>query len=408
MKSLLPRSSLGSFFVPLRHARTIAQLLFSPSKITEYKTTIPYSLLESRIAGVSSDIQTTIKEHPTTFLFYSNFLLPTTSGFRHFSSQPRVAQPQPQTSDRLTVDSIVANGWPILEESAGDWKSHAASIAQSIQLIKMRLHWKTLLVRLDTLSIELNKPNLWDDHVHAGNISREHGLLMGKMKDVNEFERELLDHIDMLKLTREENDDELELVQAGAGGKESMYWASIIMQMYKTWAQRRAYGITVVDEMSGDIVVIKSGNHGGSSYEKTDSLALFIGQGSKAPDYASATCNAVFQVDIAPTLALLFGDRAATVYIKLAGCHIKLESKDELLRLMFMLQTPTKRYLLKLLAITPVQHIIFTWEFMTMLRFFATNEYVAVALAKLEMHEDAADMLNEAAGLEEKGQRGGR
>ncbi|KAF5187274.1 Alkaline-phosphatase-like family protein [Thalictrum thalictroides] len=49
-----------------------------------------------------------------------------------------------------------------------------------------------------------------------------------------------------------------------------------------------------------------SGNHGGSSYEETDSLALFIGLGSKAPDYASATCNAVFQVDIAPTLSGVF------------------------------------------------------------------------------------------------------
>lgn len=32
----------------------------------------------------------------------------------------------------------------------------------------------------------------------------------------------------------------------------------------------------------------------------------------------------------------------------------------------------------------------------------------SVALAKLDMHKDAADMLNEAAGLEEKRQKGGR
>lgn len=32
----------------------------------------------------------------------------------------------------------------------------------------------------------------------------------------------------------------------------------------------------------------------------------------------------------------------------------------------------------------------------------------AVALAKLNMHSDATDMLNEAAGLEEKRQRGGK
>ncbi|XP_026388713.1 GPI ethanolamine phosphate transferase 2-like isoform X1 [Papaver somniferum] len=51
----------------------------------------------------------------------------------------------------------------------------------------------------------------------------------------------------------------------------------------------------------------ENGNHGGSSYEETDSLALFIGIGSKLPDYALATRKTASQVDIAPTLALLFG-----------------------------------------------------------------------------------------------------
>lgn len=38
-------------------------------------------------------------------------------------------------------------------------------------------------------------------------------------------------------------------VQAGAGGTESMDWAAMVMNMYKMWAQRRGYGVTVVDEM---------------------------------------------------------------------------------------------------------------------------------------------------------------
>ncbi|XP_058097022.1 GPI ethanolamine phosphate transferase 2 isoform X2 [Magnolia sinica] len=50
-----------------------------------------------------------------------------------------------------------------------------------------------------------------------------------------------------------------------------------------------------------------NGNHGGSSYEETDSLALFIGLQFKVPDSALATHNNALQVDIAPTLALLFG-----------------------------------------------------------------------------------------------------
>ncbi|KAK9147033.1 hypothetical protein Sjap_006936 [Stephania japonica] len=211
---------------------------------------------------------------------------------RCFSSQgTAVVEQQPKSCDGLTVDSIVSSGWAILEEGEGDWKSHAAGIAQSIQLIKRRLQWRKLRVQLEMLSVELNKPNIWDDPVHAGNISREHGSLLGKMKEVNGFERELLEHIDMLKLAKEENDAELESesmkallnmrryvkekeleallageqdpcscfieVQAGAGGTESMDWASMIMNMYKIWANNRGYKVMVVDEMAGEIAGIK-------------------------------------------------------------------------------------------------------------------------------------------------------
>lgn len=211
-------------------------------------------------------------------------------GVRLFSSQA-AAGTEPSTSDGLTAEGILANNWTILDESENDWRSHASAIAQSIHLIKKRLQWKKLMVRLDLLSAELNKPNLWDDPVHAGKISREHGSLMGKMKEVMAFEQELCEHIDMLKLAREENDSELESetmkallrmrrdskekeleamlsgehdssscfieVQAGAGGTESMDWASMVMQMYKSWAQRHGYRVSVVDEMPGDIAGIK-------------------------------------------------------------------------------------------------------------------------------------------------------
>ncbi|KAL3845136.1 hypothetical protein ACJIZ3_002539 [Penstemon smallii] len=49
----------------------------------------------------------------------------------------------------------------------------------------------------------------------------------------------------------------------------------------------------------------ESGNHGGSSYEETDSLALFVG--AEKFSYAPETNNKAHQVDIAVTLALLFG-----------------------------------------------------------------------------------------------------
>lgn len=105
------------------------------------------------------------------------------------------------------------------------------------------------------------------------------------------FEQQLLEHIDMLRLAREENDEELESdcmkallnmrrnakereleallsgdhdscscfieVQAGAGGTESMDWAAMVLNMYKMWAQHHGYVISVVEEMPGELAGIK-------------------------------------------------------------------------------------------------------------------------------------------------------
>ncbi|KAJ7953527.1 GPI ethanolamine phosphate transferase 2 [Quillaja saponaria] len=51
----------------------------------------------------------------------------------------------------------------------------------------------------------------------------------------------------------------------------------------------------------------ENGNHGGSSYEETDSLALFIGLRGHVTDHSLSNSNIISQVDIAPTIALLFG-----------------------------------------------------------------------------------------------------
>ncbi|MQL75830.1 hypothetical protein Taro_008220 [Colocasia esculenta] len=220
---------------------------------------------------------------------------------RGFSSvaAAETAISEPKTSDGMTVDDIVAKGWLILDESEGDWRSHAAAIAQSLHLVKKRLQvfcrilwqWRKMLVRLEQLSAEMDKSDLWENPVYAGKLSREHGALLGKIKEVNRFECELLEHIDMFKLAREENDEELELestrallkmrritkekeleallsgehddcscfieVQAGAGGTESMDWAAMVLNMYKLWANRRGFVVSIIEEMPGEIAGIK-------------------------------------------------------------------------------------------------------------------------------------------------------
>ncbi|XVF17348.1 hypothetical protein REPUB_Repub10bG0113200 [Reevesia pubescens] len=95
------------------------------------------------------------------------------------------------------------------------------------------------------------------------------------------------------------------------GGRSSVLMAPKLEEMDEvvkmihsspTQSQGKGQGRTLLMIVS-DHGMTENGNHGGSSYEETDSIALFIGMRNRVFDYASV----IHQVDIAPTLALLFG-----------------------------------------------------------------------------------------------------
>ncbi|XP_010555410.1 PREDICTED: GPI ethanolamine phosphate transferase 2 isoform X2 [Tarenaya hassleriana] len=99
------------------------------------------------------------------------------------------------------------------------------------------------------------------------------------------------------------------------GGRNSPLMASKLMEMdgiVKTMHLRAILdnghdqGRTLLVVVS-DHGMTENGNHGGSSYEETDSLMLFIGLRDDTSDYAVATENIANQVDLAATLALLYG-----------------------------------------------------------------------------------------------------
>lgn len=47
-------------------------------------------------------------------------------------------------------------------------------------------------------------------------------------------------------------------IHPGAGGTESQDWAEMLMRMYVRWAERRDYGVTILDRMDGEEAGIKS------------------------------------------------------------------------------------------------------------------------------------------------------
>ncbi|XP_057541503.1 GPI ethanolamine phosphate transferase 2 isoform X2 [Amaranthus tricolor] len=100
------------------------------------------------------------------------------------------------------------------------------------------------------------------------------------------------------------------------GGRKSVMMPQKLREMDDVIKMIHMNSILSSNRKQGDTLLLvvsdhgmtDSGNHGGSSYEETDSLALFIGRSSKLPrDDISATQDTINQIDIAPTLALLFG-----------------------------------------------------------------------------------------------------
>ncbi|XP_023003513.1 GPI ethanolamine phosphate transferase 2 isoform X1 [Cucurbita maxima] len=98
------------------------------------------------------------------------------------------------------------------------------------------------------------------------------------------------------------------------GGRNSPLMAPKLMEMDEVVRMIHASAMMSPEDNKRTLLVVVSdhgmtenGNHGGSSYEETDSLLLFIGSKSHATDSASVISNDVNQVDIAATLALLFG-----------------------------------------------------------------------------------------------------
>ncbi|KAG9450826.1 hypothetical protein H6P81_010791 [Aristolochia fimbriata] len=151
-----------------------------------------------------------------------------------------------------------------------------------------------------------------------GLFARQDGVSSFFVKDTVEVDHNVSRHLDTELRAKDWNLlilHYLGLDHVGhIGGRHSVLMApklnemdEIIRTIYTTAILQESAGKSTLLVVVSDHGMTDGGNHGGSSYEETDSLALFVGLHSKIQDYTSATQNAASQVDIAPTLAILFG-----------------------------------------------------------------------------------------------------
>uniref|UniRef100_A0ACD5YXC8 Uncharacterized protein n=1 Tax=Avena sativa TaxID=4498 RepID=A0ACD5YXC8_AVESA len=98
------------------------------------------------------------------------------------------------------------------------------------------------------------------------------------------------------------------------GGRQSVLMTPKLKEMDDVIRRVHTAVMSLQDDSDRTLLVVVSdhgmtevGNHGGSSYEETDSLALFIGHSVESSYCLPYDQNEALQVDLAPTLALLFG-----------------------------------------------------------------------------------------------------
>lgn len=145
---------------------------------------------------------------------------------------------------------------------------------------------------LAKLEQSMTEPGFWDDPERSRDAVEEIRKLKRWTEPLGELTRRTEEALELVGLLREEPDPELvggleeeagklrielerlELqnmlqgpddrrdalltIHPGAGGTESQDWAEMLMRMYTRWAERRGYGIKVLDLLPGEEAGIKS------------------------------------------------------------------------------------------------------------------------------------------------------
>lgn len=149
-----------------------------------------------------------------------------------------------------------------------------------------------LRARLGELEQETARPDLWEDRDQAQKILREKRCIERDVEAYDHIHASVEDAEVLLQLAVEAHDDDtlgevseklaeadavladaelrrmlggeqdvsnaIVSINSGAGGTDACDWAEMLMRMYVRWAERRGYGVEVLDSQAGDEAGIRS------------------------------------------------------------------------------------------------------------------------------------------------------
>jgi peptide chain release factor 2 len=144
--------------------------------------------------------------------------------------------------------------------------------------------------RVDALETEMGAPGFWEDQEQAAKVSAEHARANRRLSVYRDLERDVSDLEPLAELAEEDPEiaaeleeqvrsvqerldqleeqrlfsgrydsgDALVTVNAGAGGTDAQDWAEMLLRMEMRWAEKRGFGVELLEASPGEEAGIKS------------------------------------------------------------------------------------------------------------------------------------------------------
>ncbi|MFN7065154.1 MAG: peptide chain release factor 2 [Aquificaceae bacterium] len=170
-------------------------------------------------------------------------------------------------------------------------KGKLEEIKESFEDIKSAFNLDLLKKELENMDRSMALPDFWNNGEKAKSLTQRRKWLEEKIEELRNAEKNIRDIEELLEVTPEEDLESLEVIleelrniedllkkleiqaflseemdskkayltiQAGAGGVEACDWASMLLRMYRRWAERHGYEVEIVDINPDDVAGIRS------------------------------------------------------------------------------------------------------------------------------------------------------
>ncbi len=172
-----------------------------------------------------------------------------------------------------------------------EYKELLKSITTKMENITGVVEPEKLQKRLSEITELENQQDFWNDAANAAKIQKEKTQCERKLEKYRVANEAVNDAIELYDMAQEERDEEslealysdaplleeqirtMEIevllsgdsdannailsIHPGAGGTESQDWAEMLLRMYKRWAERRGFGVELLDYQNGEEAGIK-------------------------------------------------------------------------------------------------------------------------------------------------------